>query len=255
MRKKLYFPAMIVVIFAAWMLLSGRVLALLPGIGSSFLLNTVSCLLLGLLPFVYQLGSERPSTPQPVALICGAGLAVTSIVCASVLEFDTVFSGVWQLLALSAAYLLALSMFGMRRRVVTVTSIIVVAITAPAAWLLHGLLGILDTQTISHSLHIRLTPYFILGIAFVLGALLPLPRLAQRPTVPLAILALMLIVWTTALLGYSGVVRNDFVSFCYKLVLGHTTAHSMCFGIGIAGLMLRQTLMTLHPGKQVLQAA
>ena len=255
MFRKLYFPATVVLIFAAWLALSGYVLATLPVIGSSMWLYTISGLLLGLMPFVYQLGIERPGAPQPVALICGAGLAVAAVVCAKALEYDPVFDGVWKLLALSAAYLLALSMFGMRRRVVTVTSIIVVAITAPAAWLLHGLLGILDTQTISHSLHIRLTPYFILGIAFVLGALLPLPRLAQRPTVPLAILALMLIVWTTALLGYSGVVRDDFVSFCYKLVLGHTTAHSMCFGIGIAGLMLRQTLMTLHPGKQVLQAA
>ncbi|MGN1069420.1 MAG: hypothetical protein ACI4P5_03325 [Candidatus Fimadaptatus sp.] len=230
-------------------------LATLPGIGSSMWLYTLSGLLLGLLPFVYQLGSGRPGAPQPVALICGAGLAVAAAVCAKALEFDAVFEGVWKLLAFSAACLLALSLFGMRRRAVAVTSLIVAAIASLGAWLLYRLLCILDTQIISHSLHARLTPYFMLGIAFVLGALLPLPRLARRPVVPLTVLALQLIVWITALLGYSGVVRSGFVSFCVRLTLGTFTANAMCLSVGLTGLMLRQTLLALRPGGQTPQSA
>lgn len=255
MLRKLYFPAMLVLIFAVWLLLSGRVLATLPVIGSSMWLYTISGLLLGLLPFVYQLGIERPGAPQPVALICGVGLAIAAIVCAKVLKFDAVFDGVWKLLAFSAAYLLALSLFGMRRRAVTVTSLIVAAIAALATWQLYRLLCILDTQIISHSLHARLTPYFMLGIAFVLGALLPLPRLARRPAVPLAVFALQLIVWITALLGYSGVVRSGFVSFCARLTLGTFTANAMCLSMGLTGHMLRQTLLALRSGGQTPQSA
>lgn len=255
MLRKLYFPATVVLIFAAWVALSGRVLATLPVIGSSMWLYTISGLLLGLMPLVYQLGIERPGAPQPVALVCGAGLAVAAAACAKALEFDAVFGGVWKLLALSAAYLLALSLFGMRRRAVAVTSLIAAATAALGAWLLYRLLCILDTQIISHSLHARLTPYFMLGVAFVLGALLPLPRLARRPAVPLAVLALQLIVWITALLGYSGVVRSGFVSFCVRLTLGTFTANAMCLSMGLTGLMLRQTLLALRPGRQTPHSA
>lgn len=239
LSKSVRFSLTVAAIYLAWVLISGMALAFTP-MGSTWI-YALNGLLLGLMPLAYQLTcGTRPRSPQPIALAGGLTALIATILCINYL--DEIYAGSTRLIALTAGYLIGLCWYGDSRRAVALTAVGALVAAAVGAWLLYGLQSALTTGMAAHSLNMRLPLYFATAVALLLGLALPLPRLARRVTVPLAIVAVQLVVIVAALLGYSGVARNGFVSFCANLALGLRTNYAYCLYVGIAGMLLRQLL-------------
>lgn len=229
-------------IYVAWTLLSGRVLALTP-MGTTWM-YALNGLLLGLMPLAYQLAiGRRPGRPQPVALGCGAIALAAAIVCAN--RLDAVFSGSTRLVALAAGYALGVCWYAENRRMTALSAVLALALAGLGAGLLYALQRELTSSMTARSLSMHLPTYFDSAIAFAFGLALPLPRIARRAHVPLAVAAVQLTLIIAALLRYGGAVSGGFADVAARLTMTQTFSFSFCLYVGIAGMLVRQALYNL----------
>lgn len=245
--KGLKFALAVLGTYIVWTLLSGMALALTP-IGSKWL-SAINGLLLGLLPVAYNLANgKRPHLPHVVALSCGFIAFIAFAVCLDYLKNN--HPGASRIVALTAGYLIGLCWYDGGKRTLTRISAGALALTAVSVLLLcileTNLLGNAETRRLGASM----ATYFEMTLALLLGFALPLPKLTRHIVIPLAIAIVQLVVVIAALLGYSGVARSEFVSFCAKLIFGQVTAYSYWLNVGIAGMLLRQVLIIALPHEQ-----
>lgn len=254
--KSLRFALAVLGIYIAWTLLSGMVLAPTP-IGTKWL-SAINGLLLGLLPLTYNLiNGKRPHLPHVVALSCGFIAFIAFAICLDYLGGN--YAGASRIIALTAGYLIGLCWCDGDKHSLTKISIGALVLAAVSAFVLCKLENELLSNAETRRLGASIATYFEMTLALLLGLALPLPKLTRHVIIPLAIFVVQFIIMTIALLGYSGVVRSGFVSFCAKLVLSDIAAYSYWLNAGIAGMLLRQiviiALQHKQPGSQSILSA